>query len=137
MKPIGQIVSGHFEPISVLIRFFNQLTVSVSHTVADSRFIFQSTGKIRRFWLVHFRKRYVQARMLARSGHCRQCGTCCSLLFTCPVLSKQGRCFAYGACRPRSCKIFPIDQRDINEVRLCGGRCGYHFEEETPHGREG
>jgi hypothetical protein len=26
------------------------------------------------------------------------------------------------------CKSFPIDQRDIDEVALCGGTCGYRFE---------
>jgi hypothetical protein len=26
------------------------------------------------------------------------------------------------------CKSFPIDQKDIEEVALCGGACGYRFE---------
>jgi len=26
------------------------------------------------------------------------------------------------------CKSFPIDQRDIDEVALSGGTCGYRFE---------
>jgi uncharacterized protein YdhG (YjbR/CyaY superfamily) len=49
------------------------------------------------------------------------------LLFTCPMLTKQGRCLVYGACRPQACKVFPIDQRDIDEVKLCGAQCGYRF----------
>jgi hypothetical protein len=43
------------------------------------------------------------------------------------VLTKDRRCLIYGTCRPGACKVFPIDQRDIDEVRLNGGRCGYHF----------
>jgi len=31
------------------------------------------------------------------------------------------------------CKSFPIDQRDIDEVALCGGTCGYRFEEHPFH----
>jgi hypothetical protein len=25
------------------------------------------------------------------------------------------------------CRIFPIDQRDLDEVRMRGGHCGYTF----------
>jgi hypothetical protein len=42
-------------------------------------------------------------------------------------LTKNGRCLIYGSCRPGACKVFPIDQRDIDEVRICGGKCGYAF----------
>jgi len=31
------------------------------------------------------------------------------------------------------CKSFPIDQRDIDEVALCGGTCGYRFEKHPFH----
>ena len=31
------------------------------------------------------------------------------------------------------CKSFPIDQRDIDEVALYGGRCGYRFEKHPFH----
>ncbi len=31
------------------------------------------------------------------------------------------------------CKSFPIDQRDIDEVALSGGTCGYHFENRPLH----
>jgi hypothetical protein len=31
------------------------------------------------------------------------------------------------------CKSFPIDQRDIDEVALCGGTCGYRFEKRPFH----
>ncbi len=94
----------------------------------DSRFLLHCIGKVRRFLLVHFRQDYVQHQLKSRGGTCRQCGTCCNLLFTCPMLTKDGRCFAYGTCRPEACKVFPIDQRDIAEVKLCGHHCGYRFD---------
>lgn len=96
--------------------------------VADARVFLHATGKTRRFCLVHFRKEYVRTQLLARGGGCRQCGTCCNMLFTCPMLTNEGRCIAYGVCRPSSCRVFPIDQRDIDEVTQCGGRCGYSFD---------
>ncbi|NOX32138.1 MAG: hypothetical protein GXP56_00150 [Deltaproteobacteria bacterium] len=89
-----------------------------------------SIGKSRRLWQVHFRKEYVRTQLAGRQGNCAQCGTCCNLLFTCPMLTKQGRCFAYGTCRPQACKVFPINQRDIDEIKLCGGQCGYYFNKE-------
>lgn len=96
-------------------------------TLEDSRFGLHITGKSRRLFLVHFRKRYVHRQLSARQGTCRQCGTCCNLLFTCPMLMKEGRCLVYGRYRPQACKVFPIDQRDIDEVKLCGAQCGYYF----------
>ena len=104
-----------------------RLIFTITQVFKDSRFVFHATGKFRRLWLAHFRKEFVQGQLLVRQGNCRQCGTCCSLLFTCPMLSKQRRCFVYGSCRPQACKIFPIDQRDIDEVNICSGYCGYHF----------
>lgn len=95
--------------------------------VSESRFMFHLVGKVRRFYLVNFKKDYVQNQLVLRKGACRQCGTCCNLLITCPMLLKKGHCLVYGKCRPQSCKVFPIDQRDIQEVRLNNGSCGFHF----------
>lgn len=106
----------------------NRLTGAAARVLTDSRVFLHGRGKIRRFLLVHFRKQYVQTQLLMRRGECRQCGSCCNLLFTCPALTKHGKCLVYGVCRPGACKVFPIDQRDIEEVRLCGSRCGYRFE---------
>lgn len=89
-----------------------------------------ATAKVRRFLMVHFQKKYVQDQLAVRGGDCKQCGVCCNLLFTCPMLTKSRRCLVYGTCRPGACKVFPIDQRDIDEVSLNGGRCGYHFNAE-------
>ncbi|HFQ80920.1 MAG TPA: hypothetical protein ENK33_06050 [Desulfobacterales bacterium] len=96
---------------------------------ANSRFGLHLIGKVRRLLLVHYRKDYVRQQLAARQGNCRQCGTCCNLLFTCPMLTNEGRCLAYGTCRPQACKVFPIDQRDVEEARLAGGQCGYRFNE--------
>ncbi|MGB5986583.1 MAG: hypothetical protein WBG37_14855 [Desulfobacterales bacterium] len=112
---------------SGLSTFFCRLIITIKQAVKDTRFLLHTTGKVRRFWLVHFQKAYVQGQLLARKGDCRQCGSCCNLLFTCPMLTKSRLCFIYGICRPQACKVFPIDRRDIDEITLCGGHCGYRF----------
>ena len=104
---------------SVLLRLFL--------TFQNHKFISLAIGKLRRFWLVHFRKEYVRQQLSVRQGACLQCGTCCSLLFTCPVLKQKEHCLMYNTCRPRACKVFPIDQRDMDDVRIRGAQCGYSF----------
>ena len=84
-------------------------------------------GKSRRLWLVHFQKNYVKKQLSIRQGSCRQCATCCNLLFSCPMLTTKSLCLIYGTCRPQACKVFPIDQQDIDEVALCNGQCAYNF----------
>jgi hypothetical protein len=130
MRLISQNMHRWLDQVSVLTTFFYHLFFVITQAVADSRFLLHAAGKFRRLWLVHFRKEYVQDQLLVRGGDCRQCGTCCNLLLTCPMLTKQGRCLVYGSCRPRACKVFPINQRDIDEVNLCGGHCGYRFDRE-------
>ena len=97
--------------------------------IGKSHFVIHLIGKLRRFYLVHFRKKYVQKQLALRDGKCRQCSQCCVLLFVCPVMTQEGRCLIYDNFRWDVCKVFPIDKRDINEVALCGGRCGYSFKE--------
>ncbi|MBF0101703.1 MAG: hypothetical protein HQK77_12425 [Desulfobacterales bacterium] len=85
-------------------------------------------GKLRRFYLVHFRQDYVERQMKKRMGTCRQCGTCCTFLLECPVLNTRRRnCILYSMPRPKVCKIFPIDERDIQEVSWLGKSCGFYF----------
>lgn len=127
MQLISHSMQGRLDQIAGVATFFNRLILTVTRAVKDSRFVLHATGKFRRFGLVHFRKEYVQGQLLVREGDCRQCGTCCNLLFTCPMLTKKRRCFVYGTCRPQACKVFPIDQRDIDEVNFCSGYCGYRF----------
>jgi hypothetical protein len=118
---------GCLVQVSRLTAFFHRLIQTVTETFQDSRFLYHARGKLRRFRLAHFQKAYVLEQQSARQGACRQCGTCCSLLFTCPRLTKASNCLAYGTCRPEVCKLFPIDQRDVKEVELCGGKCGFYF----------
>ncbi|MGE4536141.1 MAG: hypothetical protein AB7D37_03590 [Desulfovibrio sp.] len=84
-------------------------------------------GKVRRLFAVHFRKRYVARQLRARQGECHQCGTCCHFTIACPMLTKDRLCRVYGKCRPKACRLFPLDQKDINDVARCGGVCGYGF----------
>jgi hypothetical protein len=84
-------------------------------------------GKIRRLYAVHFRKGYVARQLDKRQGDCHQCGTCCHFSLACPMLTTKKRCRVYGKCRPKVCRLFPLDQQDIDDVRRCGGTCGYRF----------
>ena len=131
MRLIGFSIQRWFEHAYGLNTIPYRLMHGVAQTFRDSRFVLHANAKARRFLLVHFRKKYVQDQLLSRAGDCRQCGVCCNLLFTCPTLTKQGRCLVYNTCRPKACKVFPIDQRDIDEVKLNGGNCGYRFEAEN------
>lgn len=127
MQTIGHSIHRWSGQFSDAVDLFRRLFSAFIHTFKNLRFWMHITGKARRLLLVHFRKDYVQSQLLARRGHCRQCGTCCNLLFTCPALTKSGNCAVYGICRPQACKVFPIDQRDIDEIKVCGNHCGFHF----------
>ena len=52
--------------------------------IGKSHFVIHLIGKLRRFYLVHFRKKYVQKQLALRDGKCRQCGQCCVLFFSVP-----------------------------------------------------
>ncbi len=86
-------------------------------------------GKLRRFYLVHFKEAYVEAKMASRLGSCRQCGVCCRFLFRCPALSSQSLCKVYHTCRWKACTVFPLDERDLRDVASSGGSCGYFWRE--------
>jgi len=96
--------------------------------IKGSSFVAHLMGKLRRFYLIHWRKEYVEGQLALRKGECHQCGRCCSFVFICPMLTKNRFCRIYSKYRSEVCKVFPIDQRDIDEVALCGGTCGYRFE---------
>ncbi len=93
-----------------------------------SHFVIHLVGKLRRIYLVYFRKAYVKRQLALRKGECHQCARCCSFVFGCPMLNQEGLCRIYNKFRLAMCKSFPIDQRDIDEVALFGGTCGYRFE---------
>jgi hypothetical protein len=88
----------------------------------------QFAAKLRRLFVVHLRPGYVKQQQNLRGGQCNQCGKCCVLFVNCPMLTKDGLCRVYGKYRPKVCKIYPIDQKDIDEISSLGGRCGYKFE---------
>lgn len=100
----------------------------------DATFPVHLAGKCRRIFLVHRRKGYVQRQMMDREGACNHCGACCHLLFTCPAASRDGGCLIHGVCQPQVCRIFPLDQRHLDEVRMSGGQCGYRFRHSTGPG---
>ena len=87
-------------------------------------------GKARRFYLVQFRPRYVQASIARRQGECHRTGACCNLLFTCPVFAAK----PLPTCRvnqykPKVCRMFPIDERDLGDRDILSPDvpCGFSF----------
>ncbi len=99
-----------------------------SRKVKDARLrARQAQGKLRRFVKANFRKQEIIASLTLRRGECNRCGACCELVFKCPFLKKlpdgSGMCGIYEN-RPNSCRLFPIEKRDIEEVR---GTCSYYF----------
>jgi Putative zinc- or iron-chelating domain len=96
--------------------------------VVDARFrARQAQGKLRRFLRTNLRREEVVAALALRRGECNRCGACCEILFKCPFLKKQSdgttACGIYED-RPNACRYFPIDRRDLQEVR---GSCSFYF----------
>ncbi|PYT17501.1 MAG: hypothetical protein DMF51_02420 [Acidobacteria bacterium] len=48
-------------------------------------------GKVRRFYLAHFRPAYVRESLARRLGSCDRTGACCNLMFTCPLLDRRSQ----------------------------------------------
>jgi hypothetical protein len=99
-----------------------------ARTVEDARFrARQAQGKLRRFVSANFRKQEVVAALSLRRGECNRCGACCEILFKCPFLKKHTdgttTCGIYED-RPNQCRLFPIERRDLEEVR---GTCSFYF----------
>ena len=96
--------------------------------VEDARFrARQVQGKLRRFVSSNFRRQEVIESLALRRGDCNRCGACCEILFKCPFLKKHGdgttSCGIYED-RPNQCRLFPIEKRDLEEVR---GQCSFYF----------
>ncbi|OLE52077.1 MAG: hypothetical protein AUG51_19870 [Acidobacteria bacterium 13_1_20CM_3_53_8] len=99
-----------------------------SRAVEDAKFrARQAQGKLRRFVTATFRKEEVIEKLALRRGECNRCGACCEILFKCPFLKKQTdgttSCGIYED-RPNQCRLFPMEQRDLAEVR---GTCSFYF----------
>ncbi|MGH9903585.1 MAG: YkgJ family cysteine cluster protein, partial [Pyrinomonadaceae bacterium] len=96
--------------------------------VEDAKFrARQVQGKVRRFVSANFRRHEVVAALALRRGECNRCGACCEILFKCPFLKKHTdgttTCGIYDE-RPNQCRLFPIERRDLEEVR---GSCSFYF----------
>lgn len=101
-----------------------------SRAVVDAKFrARQAQGKLRRFVQINFQKDEVIESLNLRRGDCNRCGACCEILFKCPFLKKHAdsstSCGIYED-RPNQCRLFPIEKRDLEEVR---GTCSYYFVE--------
>jgi hypothetical protein len=88
-------------------------------------------GKVRRFYLAHFRPVYVRESLARRVGHCHRTGACCNLMFTCPLLDRRAepvRCSIHEI-KPRVCRLFPIDERDLKDRDILSPDtpCGFSF----------
>lgn len=98
--------------------------------VTGSVTIVQFIGKMRRLYLVTFRRAYVAKQLALRKGECLRCGRCCALCFTCPFLKTNQLCLIHGLWRSRVCVTFPIDERDLNDLGVVGAECGFYFPDE-------
>ena len=100
-------------------------------------------GKVRRFYLAHFRPAYVRESLARRLGDCNRTGACCRLMFTCPLLDQKAepvRCSIHEI-KPKVCRLFPIDERDLRDRDIVSPEkpCGFSFvprEEFLARGRQ-
>jgi hypothetical protein len=89
-------------------------------------------GAPRRQALTWLRPKYVEQQLAMRKGDCNRCGLCCQLVFKCQFLRHDDEGLAYCGVykvRPSNCRVFPIDQRDIDDVNRLAPHapCGYSF----------
>ena len=108
--------------------FEERLHAKRARAVEDAKFrARQAHGKLRRFVRIRFRREEVVESLALRRGECNRCGACCEILFKCPFLKKHRdgttSCGIYED-RPSQCRLFPIDRRDLQEVR---GTCSFYF----------
>ena len=89
-------------------------------------------GKVRRVFLIAFRKKRVIAKLNRRRGACTRCGACCKILFKCPAYDESDgnpKCLIYDD-RPGVCSLFPLDEKDLRDrnIVMPGTKCGFYFE---------
>lgn len=95
-------------------------------------------GKLRRSFLVTFRKRRVVEKLDRRRGACTRCGACCKIMFKCPAYDDSDgnpKCLIYND-RPGVCSLFPLDEKDLRDrdIVMSGKKCGFYFEDGPPGG---
>ena len=88
-------------------------------------------GKLRRQYLIFFRPGYIRKSLERRRGQCGRSGACCRLMYTCAffqVKDQAGGCGIYKL-RPRVCRNFPIDERDLadRDLLMPDHPCGFSF----------
>ena len=90
-------------------------------------------GKLRRAFLIAFRKKRVAAKLDRRRGACSRCGACCKIVFRCPAYDDSNgepRCLIYND-RPGVCGLFPLDEKDLRDrdIVMPDKKCGFYFED--------
>lgn len=90
-------------------------------------------GKIRRAFLVGFRRKRVLEKLERRRGGCTRCGACCKILFQCPAYDDSDgnpKCLIYND-RPGVCGLFPLDEKDLRDrdIVMPEQSCGFYFED--------
>ena len=89
-------------------------------------FISSLRSSIRRRYLWYFNRAYVEKMLAKRKGSCKDCGGyCCSHTRICRNL-KNGKCSVYKTSIPFFCKVFPIDEKDI-ELACVKDKCKYYW----------
>ena len=97
-------------------------------------------GKLRRSFLIAFRKKRVEEKLSRRRGACSRCGACCKLLFNCPAYDDSDgdpKCLVYND-RPGVCGLFPLDEKDLKErdFVMPERKCGFFFSDEPAKEKE-
>lgn len=90
-------------------------------------------GKVRRAFLIAFRKKRVVAKLDRRRGACTRCGACCKIMFKCPAYDDSDgnpKCMIYND-RPGVCSLFPLDEKDLRDrnIVMPGTKCGFYFDD--------
>jgi hypothetical protein len=95
-------------------------------TLFNIKFIYLS---LRRRYIFHFKKRKFYENLKKRKGKCKKCGACCNLTRSFCLFLENNKCNLYKSKIPFMCKIYPIDQKEIDSYGLTD-ICGYYWEEE-------
>src|SRR5438094_8557625 len=77
-------------------------------------------GKVRRVFLIAFRKKRVIAKLDRRRGACTRCGASCKILFKCPAYDESdgNPKFLIYADRTDVCSLFSLDEQDLRASNI-------------------
>lgn len=83
-------------------------------------------SSVRRRYYCYFKKKHVEEMLSKRQGSCEGCeGVCCYITRICPFI-EDGKCKLYKKGIPFFCKVFPIDEKDI-ELAGVADVCKYYW----------